>query len=77
MKATTAEGRTIELKQDTPDKLKKQLRGPSLVPDDAGYDDSRTVWNAMIDREPPPVVRCPKKGWRIMLTGKFCILIYF
>jgi FAD/FMN-containing dehydrogenase len=34
------------------------LKGPVLVPGDAGYEDSRTVWNAMIDRTPAFVVRC-------------------
>jgi len=38
--------------------LKSQLRGPLLVAGDAGYEDSRTLWNAMIDRHPAAVVRC-------------------
>ena len=33
------------------------LRGPLLLPDDPGYDDARTVWNGMIDRHPPLIVR--------------------
>ncbi|HET9887522.1 MAG TPA: FAD-binding protein, partial [bacterium] len=33
-------------------------RGPVLAPGDPGYEDSRTVWNAMIDRKPAIVARC-------------------
>ena len=40
------------------EKLKSSLRGALLVPGDEGYDKSRTVWNAMIDRKPALVVRC-------------------
>ncbi|OHE81300.1 MAG: FAD-linked oxidase [Verrucomicrobia bacterium RIFCSPLOWO2_12_FULL_64_8] len=38
--------------------MKASLRGTLLSPGDAGYDQSRTVWNAMIDRRPALVVRC-------------------
>jgi len=58
MKARTLEGREIELPQAAADKLKARLKGPLLVPGDAGYDESRSVWNAMIDRAPALVVRC-------------------
>jgi len=58
MKAKTMEGRETDLKQDTLDGLKMRLRGPVLVPGDVGYDESRTVWNAMIDRKPAVVARC-------------------
>ena len=37
--------------------LAARLRGPMLRPDDPGYDEARTVWNAMIDRRPALVVR--------------------
>jgi FAD/FMN-containing dehydrogenase len=40
------------------DDLGPRLRGPLLVPGDAGYDDARSIWNAMIDRRPLGVVRC-------------------
>ena len=40
------------------DSLKASLRGALLRPGDAGYDVSRTVWNAMIDKKPALVVRC-------------------
>jgi hypothetical protein len=32
--------------------FKASLRGELLQPHDAGYDEARTVWNAMIDRHP-------------------------
>ena len=37
--------------------LKKQVRGELLQPSDAGYDEARSVYNAMIDRRPAVVVR--------------------
>ncbi len=58
MKMKTLDGRTIDLEQDALAGLKTRLRGSVISPDDAGYDDSRTVWNAMIDRHPALVVRC-------------------
>ncbi len=58
MRATTTQGREMELKQETLDGLKTRLLGPVFLPGDAGYDQSRTVWNAMIDKRPFAVARC-------------------
>ncbi|MDS4041578.1 MAG: FAD-binding oxidoreductase [Candidatus Competibacter sp.] len=58
MRATTTQGREIDLKQDAIDGLKMRLRGSVLLPGDVGYEESRTVWNAMIDRRPVAVARC-------------------
>ena len=58
MKAKTTEGREIELEPKTVDGLKMRLLGPLFVPGDAGYEESRTVWNSMIDRQPAVVARC-------------------
>ncbi|MGH8595174.1 MAG: FAD-binding oxidoreductase, partial [Gammaproteobacteria bacterium] len=44
--------------QKSVDELRSRLRGPLLVPGDLEYENSRTVWNAMIDRRPALVARC-------------------
>jgi FAD/FMN-containing dehydrogenase len=40
------------------DALRARLRGPLLPPGAAGYDESRSLWNGMIDRRPALVARC-------------------
>ena len=40
------------------EQLRAQTRGPVVTSDDKGYDEARTVYNAMIDRRPRAVVRC-------------------
>jgi len=37
--------------------LRGALRGRLLLPGEAGYDDARMLWNAMIDRHPAAIVR--------------------
>ncbi|HEY6572000.1 MAG TPA: FAD-binding oxidoreductase, partial [Candidatus Eisenbacteria bacterium] len=58
IKVKTLSGSDVELKQETFDAWKARLRGPVLLAGDPGYDDSRTVWNAMIDRKPAMIARC-------------------
>jgi FAD/FMN-containing dehydrogenase len=58
MRAYTTQGRELDVRQDAVDALKLRLRGPLFLPGDAGYEDSRKLWNAMIDRKPAAVVRC-------------------
>ena len=38
--------------------LQAALRGRLLRPGDTEYDESRTIWNAMIDRRPALIARC-------------------
>lgn len=38
--------------------FRTKLRGPTLCAGDAGYDEARTVWNALIDHRPALIVRC-------------------
>jgi FAD/FMN-containing dehydrogenase len=46
------------MKHDVIDDFKTRLRGELLEPGDAGFDEARKVWNAMIDRKPAMIVRC-------------------
>jgi len=40
------------------DEFKTHFQGEVLLPDDAGYDEVRQIWNAMIDRRPALIARC-------------------
>ena len=44
--------------QEILDSLKADLRGSILLPTDPGYDEARSIWNGMIDRNPALIVRC-------------------
>ena len=38
--------------------LASALEGALLLPDSEGYDEARTLWNAMIERRPAAIVEC-------------------
>jgi FAD/FMN-containing dehydrogenase len=40
------------------EKFKSNLRGESLQPGEAGYDEARKIWNGMIDKRPALIARC-------------------
>ena len=46
------------LPQSIIQKLRDSLRGQSFCPDEPGYDDARTIPNAMINRRPAIIARC-------------------
>src|SRR5439155_7296653 len=58
MKARSLEGEELELPPESVEGLRSRLRGPLLAPGDPGYDATRSLWNAMIDRRPALVARC-------------------
>ena len=47
-----------QLQEATVDEFRTQLRGDVLLPNAEGYDESRQIWNAMIDRRPALIARC-------------------
>src|SRR4029453_10129330 len=51
------EGGKIEMESKHIEALRASLRGTLLLEGDAAYNDSRSIWNAMIDRRPALVAR--------------------
>lgn len=43
------------------EKLRAQLEGRIILPKDSEYDESRTIYNAMIDKRPALFVKCKSK----------------
>jgi len=55
--AAAREGGPVALDAKAVDALRASLRGPLLRAGEAGFDEARAVWNAMIDRRPALVAR--------------------
>jgi len=53
----TSAGERATLSSETLDTLRGQLRGALCLPGEPGYEEARTLWNAMIDRRPALIVR--------------------
>jgi FAD/FMN-containing dehydrogenase len=49
---------TADLEDTTVETFRDHLHGAVLDPGDEGYDEARTVWNGMIDKEPALIARC-------------------
>ena len=52
----TLDGSTKKISPDTVTALRSGLRGTVAFPGEDGYDAARTIWNAMIDRQPPEII---------------------
>ncbi|MGE0702107.1 MAG: FAD-binding oxidoreductase [Hyphomicrobiaceae bacterium] len=55
---TTLNGGQTSIGAPVTEALAGQLRGTMLTAAEPGYDEARTIWNAMIDRRPGLIVRC-------------------
>ena len=58
MRVKSLDDGEIDVARDSVTSWKARLRGPVLEPGDSAYEDSRTVWNSMINRRPAIVARC-------------------
>lgn len=58
LKLTRLDGGTVDLSPEDLQSFKATFKGAVLTADDAEYEASRQVWNAMIDRRPGLVARC-------------------
>ena len=58
VRVTTSEGSTIDLGNDVIKRLGASQLDRVLLPGAPGYDEARTIWNAMIDRRPGLIIRC-------------------
>jgi FAD/FMN-containing dehydrogenase len=56
--ATPGELATGSLDEEAVENFSTGVRGAVLRPGDAGYDDSRSIWNGLIDRKPAAIVQC-------------------
>jgi len=54
----TSATQTWGLEPDVVESLRGQLHGVLMLDGESGYDEARTVWNAMIDRRPALIARC-------------------
>ncbi|CAH2911868.1 MAG: Putative oxidoreductase [uncultured Paraburkholderia sp.] len=42
----------------SPPRGRRGIRGQLVLPEDAGFNEARSIWNAMIDRRPAMILRC-------------------
>ncbi|MFC3284569.1 FAD-binding oxidoreductase [Litchfieldella rifensis] len=54
----TLDGTSASLSPDEVDTLSHGIRGGVLTAADAAYDETRSVWNGMVDRHPALIARC-------------------
>src|SRR5258707_4326755 len=58
LRIITTTGTDAILEEATVQNFAGSLRGPLLQPGEGGYDETRRVWNGMIDRRPALIARC-------------------
>ncbi len=58
LKVITTTGADTVLKETVVEELRGSLRGELLCPNDAEYNEARSIWNAMFDKRPALIVSC-------------------
>jgi FAD/FMN-containing dehydrogenase len=58
LRITTTSGTDAFLEEAVVQALRADVHGPLLCRGEAGYDETRKVWNGMIDRQPALIARC-------------------
>lgn len=58
IKALNLEGKSIHIEKALLDELRTKIRGSLILPEDPTYDETRKIWNAMVDRRPAFIVQC-------------------
>lgn len=64
------DGKSVTVPADSIDAFRGELRGAWCSAGEAGYDQARTIWNAMIDKRPAAVVRAAGAS-DVMQTVRF------
>jgi FAD/FMN-containing dehydrogenase len=59
----------MAIAEDKVEEFRKGIRGPVILPGDHDYDEVRQVWNGMIDRKPPIIIRCSGNADVIAAVG--------
>src|SRR5437868_4654978 len=55
---TGASGADTTIAEKDVEALAKAFKGQLITPDSAGYDEARSIWNAMIDKKPSLIAKC-------------------
>jgi FAD/FMN-containing dehydrogenase len=58
LRMTTKDGGKTTIGENSLEAFASSLRGELLTAESPGYDDARTIWNAMIDKRPGLIVQC-------------------
>jgi FAD/FMN-containing dehydrogenase len=58
VEAVTGDGQRILLSRTDVEDFRAGMRGQLLLPETAGYDDARKIFNGMFDRRPAMIARC-------------------
>jgi len=55
---TTLDGAKRDIDSDSVEELRARVKGHVLLNGDSGYDEARSIWNAMVDKKPSLIIHC-------------------